>query len=191
MKKRVFIIHGWGGSPNEHWLPWLADELQKQGYEVSSLAMPNPSNPIVADWVNHLAQSVGEVDEGTYFVGHSIGCQTIIRYLETQVGKKAGGCVLVAAWFKLENLQPDEELIAHSWERNDIDYQKVMSVTKNITVINSSNDDYGAVEENKRLFEERLSAHVIILENMGHFTQADGVTQLPPIIEAINKFSQS
>ena len=30
MKKRVFIIHGWGGKPDEHWLPWLEEELAKK-----------------------------------------------------------------------------------------------------------------------------------------------------------------
>jgi len=29
--KRVFIIHGWGGNPEEGWLPWLKKELEAKG----------------------------------------------------------------------------------------------------------------------------------------------------------------
>ena len=25
--KRVFIVHGWGGHPDEGWFPWLSSEL--------------------------------------------------------------------------------------------------------------------------------------------------------------------
>ena len=191
MKKRVFIIHGWGGKPDEHWLPWLRQQLTKQGFEVHTPAMPNTNEPVINEWVGYLAQEVGELDEQTYFVGHSVGCQTIIRYLETERGKKAGGCVFVAGWFKLKNLEEGEGPIAEPWEKNDIDYTKVRSVTSNVVVLNSSNDDFGAVEENKKLFEERLGAKVQILEDRGHFTAADGITQLPEALEAILQFSNS
>ncbi|MBI3255796.1 MAG: serine hydrolase family protein [Candidatus Andersenbacteria bacterium] len=191
MKKRVFIIHGWGGKPDEHWLPWLGKELEKQGFTVVAPSMPNADKPVIEEWVPYLTREVGELDEHTYFVGHSIGCQTIIRYLETQAGKKAGGCVFVAGWFKLENLEEGEEGVAEPWERDDIDYAKVKSVTQNFTVLNSSDDDYGAVEENKQLFEQRLGAKVIIMENMGHFTEGDGVTKLPAALEAIMEYGKN
>ncbi|HLC49004.1 MAG TPA: alpha/beta fold hydrolase [Candidatus Andersenbacteria bacterium] len=189
MKKRVFIVHGWGGNPNEHWLPWLKGELEQKGFEVHMPSMPNTDEPIITDWVGHLSKIVGELDSQTYFVGHSVGCQTIMRYLETQAGKKAGGCVLVAAWFILQGLENDEEeRIAKPWMQNDVDYEKIRSVTSNISVLNSSNDDYGAVEVNKRLFKERLHADVKVLENRGHFTTGDGITQLPEALEAIEGF---
>lgn len=189
MKKRVFIVHGWGGNPNEHWLPWLKLELEQKGFEVVVPQMPNTNTPVIKEWVGYLSSLVGELDEQTYFIGHSVGCQTILRYLEKANGEKAGGCVLVAAWFKLEGLESlEEERIALPWMSDDIDYKKILHKTKNITVINSTNDDYGVVEENRRLFEERLNANVIILENRGHFTESDGATQLPEVTEELEKF---
>jgi len=32
MVKRIFIIHGWGGSPDEPLLRWLKSELEKNGF---------------------------------------------------------------------------------------------------------------------------------------------------------------
>ena len=28
--KRAFIIHGWGGHPEERWYPWAKNELEKK-----------------------------------------------------------------------------------------------------------------------------------------------------------------
>jgi esterase/lipase len=32
--KKVFIIHGWDGYPEEGWFPWLKKELEKKGFSV-------------------------------------------------------------------------------------------------------------------------------------------------------------
>lgn len=45
MKKRVFIIHGWSGSPEENWFPWLKKELENSGFEVHVPQIPDADNP--------------------------------------------------------------------------------------------------------------------------------------------------
>jgi hypothetical protein len=32
-KKRAILVHGWGGSPEEGWRPWLKKEFTKKGWE--------------------------------------------------------------------------------------------------------------------------------------------------------------
>ncbi|KKQ37224.1 MAG: hypothetical protein US53_C0024G0012, partial [Candidatus Woesebacteria bacterium GW2011_GWA1_37_7] len=39
--------------------------------------------PKIKEWVPFLQENMSNPDEETHFVGHSIGCQTILRYLET------------------------------------------------------------------------------------------------------------
>jgi len=77
MKKRVFIIHGWGGSPEGGCLPWLKSELEKNNFEVLAPQMPNTEEPKIEEWVSYLSEFVGEIDENTCFVGHSIGCRLV------------------------------------------------------------------------------------------------------------------
>ena len=43
--KKVFIIHGWDGYPEENWFPWLKKELEDKGFEVFVLQMPDADNP--------------------------------------------------------------------------------------------------------------------------------------------------
>lgn len=184
MQKRVFIIHGWDGSPENCWFPWLENELQKKGFTVEVLSMPHPERPIMVDWVNHLSDAVGEPDENTYFVGHSIGCQTILRYIE-KVGKPVGGIVCVAGWFRLLHLATDEEKeIAKPWLETPIDFKKIKKQTNKIVAIFSDNDpdvDLG----DKELFEKNLSAKTLIEHNYGHFSDDAGIKELPSVLETL------
>ena len=168
MTKRVFIIHGWDGYPDEGWFPWLKKELEQNGFQVHIPAMPESAEPKIEAWVSHLYKIVGDVDENTYFVGHSIGCQTIIRYLESlPVDKKVEGATFVAGWFTLMNLKTDEE----------------KEIAKFFAVF--SDDDEVVPQDNKNLFEERLGAKTAIEHGKGHFSGSDGVKELPSILEAI------
>lgn len=178
-------MHGWGGSPNEAIHKWLKTALENEGFEVFAPEMPNTNYPKIAEWVNYLDRVVGKIDENTFFVGHSIGCQTIMRFLEKQ-NKKIGGVVFVAGWFNLANMESKEEKsIAGPWIKNDINFDNITKIADKIIVFISSNEPYGYVEENVKIFEEKLHAKVIIENNKGHFTEGDGVTEVPEVVEAI------
>ena len=56
--------------------------------------MPNTACPKIDEWVGTLNSKVDFLNDETYFIGHSIGCQTILRYLETKEITKIGGILL-------------------------------------------------------------------------------------------------
>lgn len=180
--KRVFIIHGWEGTPYNHYHKWLKAELEKLGFTVFLPAMPDTDTPAIEGWVNHLREIVGTPDKDTYFVGHSIGCQAILRYLET-ISTPIGKAVFVAGWFDLKNMETEEEEnIAEPWINTPIDTEKVKKVLPSSTIIISDNDPYGALEFNKKKFTE-LGSKIIVLHNAGHFTKDDGYAKLPEALE--------
>ncbi|HEY4509940.1 MAG TPA: alpha/beta hydrolase, partial [Candidatus Paceibacterota bacterium] len=67
--KRVFLIHGWEGSPESNWFVWMKNELEQKGFDVTAPAMPDSMNPKMDAWVSHLAKIVGDPNEETYFIG--------------------------------------------------------------------------------------------------------------------------
>ncbi len=185
MSKRIFIIHGWDGYPEEGWFPWLKRELESRGFEVQVPAMPEAARPIIEAWVSYLAKLVGEPDEQTYFVGHSIGCQAVLRYLAS-IDKKIGGAVFVAGWLvRLTGDFSNEEIeIAKPWIETPINLGKVRNSSGKIVAIFSDNDEYVSAE-NHRLFAEKLDTKVIVERNRGHFSGSDGITELPSVLESI------
>lgn len=80
MKKRAFLIHGWGGSPNKDWMPWAKKELEQKDFEVIVPALPETEYPKIEAWVLYLSRVIGESKETDILIGHSMGCQTILRF---------------------------------------------------------------------------------------------------------------
>src|SRR3989338_2565565 len=169
-KKRVFIINGWWDDSNSGWIPWLKKELEPRGFEVITPDMPNTERPEISAWVDCLTNAVGETDGNTYFVGHSIACQTIMRYLENLPDSgKVGGCVFVAPWFNLieENLDDEEKTIARPWLDTLIDTGKVKNHCDNFAAIFSDNDDFVPLSD-KELFERKLDARTWVEHGKGN-----------------------
>ena len=183
--KRIIIVHRWSAGANGDWRPWLKSELEKKGHTVLMPDMPDTDTPVIEKWVSHLSDVIGTPDKDTYFVGHSIGCQTILRYLDThQFGplETVGGVVFVAGWFNLKNLEDSEtEAIARPWIKTPINATKIKTVLPRSTLIISDNDPYNASEENKEKFKE-LGSKIIELHGAGHITADDGFTELPQIL---------
>jgi predicted alpha/beta hydrolase family esterase len=185
--KRVFLIHRWSGGPEDDWRPWLQGELKKTGCQVFVPSMPDTETPVIEKWVSHLAKIVGTPDTDTYFIGHSIGCQAILRYLET-IEKLIGGAVFVSGWFNLKNLEDEEtRRVAKPWIETPIDFSKVKHVLPKSTLIISDNDPYDASEENKQKFTE-LGSKIVVLHNAGHITEDSGYLKLPEALAEFRKF---
>jgi len=191
--KRVIIVHQWMAGADGDWRPWLKAELEKLGYKVLVPEMPDIDTPIIERWVGKLAEVVGIPDKDTYFVGHSIGCQTILRYLDSYRFKPletVGGAVFVAGWFNLENLEDEETVaIAKPWIETPINLEKVKAVLPKSTLIISDNDPFGCFEENKAKFAQIMTKG-IIMPNAGHLSAEDGFTELPVIIDELKSYDR-
>jgi hypothetical protein len=152
--------------------------------------MPDPDVPIIEKWVDYLSEVIGAAgpDKDTYFVGHSIGCQTILRYLDArhfEPLETVGGAIFIAGWFNLENLEDDEtKAIARPWMENPINSVKIKTVLPKSTLIISDNDPYDAFEENKQKFSE-LGSKIVELHNAGHIGAEDGFTKLPQALSEL------
>ncbi len=192
MRKRAFIIHGYQSFPEEAWLPWLKRELRKKGYQVSLPAMPRPGRPSLPVWIRFVAKLVGEPDQATVMVGHSLGCQAVLRYLETigAAGKSVRRTVLVAGGFPGGMPLAEAKRRAHGnrallpWFTVKVDPRKVKRAAGRCTVILSSDDPYIPVAKAQRAFRTKLAAKVILKKGGGHFNEDDAITELPAALKA-------
>jgi hypothetical protein len=186
--KRVIIVHGWDGYPEEGWFPWLKKELEVRGFEVVIPQLPQADEPRINRWVPALAAVVGTPDDETCFVGHSMGCQAIARYLESlPEGVTAGGAVFVAGFFRrLTNLEDDQAVrdVAREWLETPLDLAVVRRRIKRCVALFSDNDPYVPLD-NQEDFAKILEAKIVVKHGQGHFSGSTGTTELPAALEAI------
>jgi len=193
MADRAFIIHGYLSYPQEAWLPWLKIELEKRGYDVSLPSMPDPDRPAISEWVGFIAKLVGEPDRNTVMIGHSLGCQAVLRYLETvgATGKSVRRTVLVAGIFPT-GMSPDEadertdrDPVLRPWLTTGLDPEKVRKAAGKCTVILSDDDPYLPLGMAAASFQTMPEAKIVIEHGRGHFNEDNGLTELPAALEAV------
>ena len=186
---KIYSVHCWDGSKDDGWYPWLDEKLTIENNKVFRFNMPNTANPKIGEWVSFLDQQIDNLDENTYFVGHSIGCQTILRYLESKDVTKIGGILLVAPWLDLLDYAIEDEEsydTAMPWLTEKIDFEKVKKFTNNIHCIFSDNDYFVSIDQ-KDKFEKLLGAKTLVVSGKGHISEEDGVNELDEILDVCNK----
>jgi uncharacterized protein len=182
----VYIIHGWGATPKSDWFPYLKEELTNKGYVVKVPLMPDTDNPKIKPWVEKLKSF--KVNSKTIFVGHSVGCQTILRFLENYPGK-INKVILVAPWITInkDNLDENEEWsVARPWAETPIDFKKIKDKAKEFVVIYSEDDPFAIKKDIKKLITD-LDAKELNIGKKGHICQDDGITTLPETLKFFKK----
>ncbi|WJV63884.1 alpha/beta hydrolase [Pectobacteriaceae bacterium CE70] len=180
-KKHVYVIHGYTATPTSHWFGWLTDQLHSLGTDVSILAMPNSTDPDNAAWQKHIAENVKTLDEQTFFVGHSLGCVTLLRYLQSKPASvKVGGAVLAAGFLSSLPILPSlDEFTAQPLNMTQLKTQILRRA-----VILSLNDDIVPPELSLAL-SQQLDADLYGVPNSGHFLERDGYTRFDKLFAVL------
>lgn len=186
--KRAIIIHCWEGTPDYCWYPWLKQELEKKDFSVEVPAMPETELPKQKLWVPKMHEVIGEPNEELILIGHSVGCITILRYLESlKSGQKIGGAVLVAGF--TDDLGFDE---LKNYFETEISWEKINSHCEKFVAIHSDNDPFVPLNHGD-ILNEKLEAEVKVLNNRGHFSGSvdneESCTKLPEVLAAVEQIT--
>jgi hypothetical protein len=122
-----------------------------------------------------------------------MGCQTIIRYLETlPEGVNVGGAVFVAGFLKkLSGLEDDEVVrsVSAEWLESPINLQKVkIHLNKSVAIF--SDDDPYVPMENQEEFKDILGSKIIVEHKMRHFSGSSGTKKLPIALNSLLEISK-
>jgi predicted alpha/beta hydrolase family esterase len=174
----IILVHGYFGSPENCWFPWLRRELESRGHTLVAPAMPTPAFPVRNEWLAVIAKSVVD-PSSTVLVGHSLGCLAILSYLSTYVGTPFPCVVLAAGFARPFLLNP----LLSSWFPEPLNLQSIRLKVMRWTCIHSTNDVVVPYAEGQWLAEQ-LGA-TLVTEHLGHLTKRSGAAELPSVLSAI------
>lgn len=147
--------------------------------------MPTTNSPTLVEWIEKLNELIDKVDKNLFLIGHSLGCITILRFLEQlKEDTKIGGVILVASPINNCGFLELQEFF-----EPPLDYNKVKEKAKHFTLIHSEDDPIVSIDQAHEL-KEKLDAKLILKQGLSHITgsteDAGSVTELPEIAQNIS-----
>ncbi|KAF0093879.1 MAG: hypothetical protein E1N59_2532 [Puniceicoccaceae bacterium 5H] len=176
---QLYIIHGYGGAPDRHWFPWLQDQIGDRA-ETHIPQLPDPDQPEPQAWQDALDAAIERLDAHTYLVAHSLGCVSLLRFLQGKPEARVGGVVLVSGFTREIERYPNLAAFLEA----PLDFAQLRRQSPHYTLLTSDNDTHVPPDLTRRLATD-LGGHLIQIPGAGHFIDEDGVQELPEVRDAL------
>ncbi len=184
-KLNVVIVHGWDAAPDSNWFPWLKQVLTEDGITCEVPALPHSSQPVLAEWVEHLrkiVESLNTKDKSRLIlIGHSLGCITIAHYLDQVERAYADGCIFVAGFSGNMRNQAFKEFYETA-----VNFENAKKkIKRSISLF--SRDDLHVPFQRSHELATQMGSEIVDLNGYQHFMGSQGVRQLPVILGELQK----
>ncbi|MCM3568289.1 alpha/beta hydrolase [Neobacillus mesonae] len=168
-QQSFLILHGLGGSGQDHWQTWLAKELAGRNYHVSYPVFSTFDSPNKEVWLQELDAAMDLLPKHLPLtvVTHSLGSIIWLHYAARLNKKIANKAILVAP--------PSPKVIlseAKSFFPVPLDRRALSLAAEETLFIHSSNDPYCSLKDADLYKNMGLSS--ITFPNMGHINPASG-----------------
>ena len=177
----IFIFHGVDGDPNENWLPWMKKEFEEAGHRVIIPTFPHSNTPTLDEWMQEMERYEKQVDEGSIFVGHSLGAAFALRLTENMHQCILGSFLVAPVWEVMGN---SYDTLMLTFTTAPYDWMKVKSHCKSFFVIQGEGDPYISLAKSQTL-QKNLGATLMIIPNGKHLNTTAGFREFPQLRDAI------
>lgn len=184
MLMKVFIIHGYQSSPEQHWFPWLATKIEQMGSQCEIVHLQGSDQPDFATWRQNLEAQVYPLNEQTIIVAHSLGCISVLDYLSEALNGRLIKAIFMVAGFN-EKLTALPELNQFVQQAKLNDALLRFRIQQRYSLF-SCNDPFVPAPLSIR-FGQLLNAQMIEVKKAGHFMQSDGLSEFPQLWEKLEK----
>jgi len=166
-KGTILIVPGYGDSSPNHWqgiwlkhFPNAVKVIQKDWIKVDKV-----------EWVRTLDSAIQSAEAPIILVGHSLGCSTILYWINSKENKKSihkiKGAFFVAP--PDPNSEAYRALSIKGFDSLPLDYLPFPSI-----LVASENDPFLTVEQS-RYFADRLGSEFINIGKRGHIGEDSGL----------------
>lgn len=183
MKRNIFIFHGTGGSPEGNWFPWLKKELEEKGFNVFVPKFPTPVGQSLDAWLKVLDQYKQYINEGTIFVGHSLGGMFLLKVLE-QLNHNVHAAFFISSPVGVRPIKYYDS--DYAFTHFIFNWPEITKKAKIFAVYHSDNDPYVSLGNGKELAKQ-LGVTLTFIPKAGHLNAESGWTRFDKLLQDILK----
>lgn len=144
------LLHGFKGSTNGIFFPWLKKELDKQGLKYQAPELPNADAPTEDEQVNFILQNC-KFDENTILFGHSLGAVVAMKVVE-KLPHKIAGLVLAGGFTEAKfKDHPRNYQGKFNWV---FDFEAIKNNASSVIILSDPTDFAVPLEQGKILHEK-------------------------------------
>ena len=188
--KRAVILHGTDGHPSHNWQPWLKGTLEDYGYTVWNPELPGNHTPNRFVYNDFLLNSEWDFHDNV-LIGHSSGTTSILNLLLDDRCPPIKAAVFVATFFELSEVlrqRPDVEVSQFDdlFPKDGFDFEKIKQKCSNFYFIHGDDDEWCPIDL-AQAAHRKLGGVFITIPGGGHIGGQSGITELPQLIEVLNR----
>ncbi len=183
--KKVVILHGTDGSPNENWFPWLRKELVARGYDVWVPHLPENHTPNRKLYNDFLFNSGWDFTDNV-IVGHSSGAVSILNLLEDDRCPPITTGVLVGSWSHMDDTDLDKKQFAQLFPSPGFNFDLIKRKAAKLLFIHGDNDPYCPLDQAEWLVKQ-TDSEIVVIPGGQHFSISLDVSysKFPKLIETL------
>lgn len=129
---KYILLHGYKGSPDSNFFPWLKKELEARGHSVVALDLPNTDMPNVKEQAKYVLKQT-TLNKDTVIVAHSLGGPVAFRVLEA-LEEKVAKVVLVDPVLRPEFNDGDRPDVSAS-DSFEFDFKKIKQASDEFVLL--------------------------------------------------------
>lgn len=180
--KKVFIVHGYKDSPEQHWYPWLKQQVLAIGHTCEIIHLEHAEQPRYEVWKHNITQQIKSLNEDTIIVAHGLGGIATLDFLSSEIlGRKLGALFLVAGFSKNLSVVPE---LNSFLQQAEVDDALLRMNILNRFVFFSNNDPFVPTPISIQQGYS-LNSQMIEVKDAGHFMAAEGYTRLNVLWEKL------
>ncbi len=170
-KKKVYIVHGDQSSANDHWFPWLSQQIQHSGHLARRLTLPDPSAPNFQNWQTAIQLQIPRLGPESIIVAHGLGCLASLHFLTQALSQtQIRGLILVAGFKDKLTALPELDGFIRQAKLDMAILQKQIAAR---FLLFSCNDPYVSPPK-AVLLGHYINAQMQEVNHAGHFMRSDG-----------------
>lgn len=165
-KPNYLILHGFTGSPENDFHPWLRRELESYGTRVYAPALPSTENPSIDEQVNYILKNY-KIDKNTIILGHSLGSVVGLKLVE-KINKPIKKLVLAAGFAQPGFL--DHERVFEKTFNWQFNFEKIKRNVGELVILRAKNDT-AIPKERADYIQQRIGGRIVDFQAEGdHIT---------------------